>query len=393
MASSCYETDRHCRRVASLARRIAESIGVDAAVRDALDCAALEHQKFRLRRLRRTESAVPGITGLILQSFAGGSGAADASIRIASDVLRICNAFDEAIEFAIYESRPMNTAIHEFLNDEDAWPPEVFAPLRALVQPSEKTAHSGNLPILPNAVSALLRTDPETICPAALARIAERDPVLSGRLLGLANSAAFGPRQEIRSVRDAILRIGIPVAHKALIAAALGPLFASGSLRALWRRSCEVAAIAHELAPECGCHAHEAWLAGLMHDIGRLVFASGSAAARRREEAWLQEDFPLSYIETIAWGIDHAQAGADLLASWNVPARFVEAVRHHAAPELTGSALSALLYLAENAISARGYPLDLASGYRTSKALFSTGLAASALESIRREAPVFMLAS
>jgi putative nucleotidyltransferase with HDIG domain len=367
-------------------------MGLHPAVRDSLYCAALEHQKFRLSRLRQTRSALPGEAGLILQSFAGAP-AAGPVMGLAGDILRICDALDQAVEFAVYESRMANAVLDEFFDDGHPWPPEVFAALRSQVQPEGKVTRSKSLPVLPAATSALLRTDPETVSPAELAALAERDPVLSGRLLGLANSAAFGPQLEIRTLLDAILRIGVPMTHKALIAATLGPLFASGSLRALWRHSCEVAAIAHELAPECGCEPHQAWLAGLMHDIGRLAFVSGSAAACRREESWLGDGFPLSYTETIVWGIDHAQAGADLLASWNVPAAFVEAVRHHAAPELSGSALSALLYLAENASRIRSYPVDLASDYRNSKALFTTGLAPSALASIRREAPVFALAS
>jgi putative nucleotidyltransferase with HDIG domain len=368
-------------------------MGVDPAVRDSLDCAVLEHHKFRPSRLRRTQSALAGVPGLILQTFAGAPETVDASVSLAADILRVCDTLDEALEFAVYESRTLKAALDGFFDDGHHWPPEVFAALRAHMQPEEKIARGGGLPVLPAAASALLRSDPDTVSPAELAAIAERDAVLSGRLLGLANSAALGPQLEIQSLRDAILRIGVPMAHKALVAATLGPLFGSGSLRSLWRRSCEVAAIAHELAPECGCDPHQAWLVGLMHDIGRLVLASGSGAALSREEAWLREGFPLSYTETMVWGIDHAHAGADLLASWNVPATFVEAVRHHAAPELTGSTLSALLYLAENASASRNYPVDLAAGFRMAKALFTTGLAPSALVSIRREAPVFALAS
>lgn len=388
MASSCYETDRHCRRVASLARSVAENMDVDPVISQSLESAALAHYKFRLTRLRQSDFALPGTAGMILHRFAGGPWDLGPSIDSAAGILRLCDALDESAEFAAYECQPLTAAIHEFLSDAV----ELTPALQHLVRANVPIDPAERLPVLPSAASTLLRLDSETVSAAELAGVAELDPVFAKRLLGLANSAVFGPPNEIRSIRDAVLRIGVPLAHKALVGASLGPLFASGKLRALWRHSQEIAAIAHELASQCSCHAHEAWLTGLLHDIGRLIFASRSAAECAREETWRRAGFPRCYAETLVWGTDHATAGADLLAKWNVPANLVEAVRHHAAPELSDSPLAALLYIANVIDAEPDDPEPLASRFRLVTALGIAGLPESVLQSFSRESPIFALA-
>jgi putative nucleotidyltransferase with HDIG domain len=397
MASSCRETDRHCRRVASLARSVAEHIGVAPVICDALESAALEHQKFRLPRLRQNHFEFPGAAGMILHRFAGGTNDLGPNIDSAATILRICDALDESAEFAGYDGQPLATAIQDFMVDAEQWPGEIMSALRHLVRPNVRFEPVERLPVLPSAAAALLRLQPETVSAAELAAVAEQDPVFAKRMLGLANSAAFGPANEIRSICDAVLRIGVPLAHKSLVAASFGPLFASGKLRAVWRHSQEIAALAHELASQSGCHPHQAWLAGLLHDIGRLIFASCSATDCSREEALRRAGFPRGYAETIVWGVDHATAGADLLAKWNVPPDLVEAVRHHAAPELSGSPLAALLYIANTIDRDAAGPVPddnepLASRFRLATALSMTNLPASVLESVSRESPIFAIA-
>jgi putative nucleotidyltransferase with HDIG domain len=392
MASSCYETDRHCRRVASLARSVAEYMRVDRTICESLESAALEHQKFRLPRLRQNDFAFPGAQGMILHRFAGGTSDFGPSIESAAAILRACDAFDESIEFSAYHAQPLAAAVQDFMADTHQWPRDVASAFRRFVRPRVQSEPAERLPVLPAAASALLRLRSETVSAAELAGVAEQDPVFAKRLLGLANSAAFGPPNEIRSILDAVLRIGVPLAHKALVSASLGPLFASGKLRAVWRHSQEIAAIAHELAPQCGCDPHEGWLAGLLHEIGLLIFASRAAADCTREEAWRRTGFPRNYAETIVWGIDHANAGADLLAKWNVPSDLVEAVRHHAAPELSDSPLAALLYIANAIHRESGEPEPLVSRFRLATALSITNLPASVVESISRESPIFAIA-
>lgn len=389
------ETDRHSRRVASLAGQVAERIGVAPAVCTALHRSALDHQKLRAPVLRR-QGVSEATVGAILRIFAGADQRNEAaSVKAAAAILALCDAFDESMEFAVYECRPFEEAIGEFFRDAEGWRPCALSALRDMIAPDRSFDTPDAVPVLPQAASALLRISPESVSPAELASITERDPALTARLLGLANSAAFGSRTEIFRVCDAVLRVGVPFAHKALLAAAAGPLFVSARLRNLWRHSQEVAAIAHELAPDCGCDPNQAWLGGLLHDVGRLAFETRAASLCAREQALVQSGFPLSYAEFMVWGTDHASAGADLIASWGVPASVVDAVRHHAAPEIAEGPLSGLLYIADT-LSRANDPSeapDLAAEFRIATALATAGLSRRALESVHREAAVFALAA
>ncbi len=95
-----------------------------------------------------------------------------------------------------------------------------------------------------------------------------------------------------------------------------------------------------------GMSSGEAFLAGLVHDIGRLpmeLSAAGSAL-----EVWRESGFPVTYAELLATGTDHAAVGAEMLRGWGFPGSVIEAVRYHHRPELTRSPLAALLYSVED---------------------------------------------
>jgi putative nucleotidyltransferase with HDIG domain len=203
------------------------------------------------------------------------------------------------------------------------------------------------LPVLPRKASALLRTSDESASPAELAAIAAGDPVLSGRLIGAANSGAYGSRHTITGLKEAALRVGAPVARKVLLAACLGGLFASKPLQELWLHCQEVAARAFEIAEECGVDGNAAWLAGLLHDIGRLVLLSCPPAAAVNLMELLGEGFPLVYAEMLTFGKDHASSGAALLREWNVPSEIAAAVEMHHEPERSPDALASVVFLAE----------------------------------------------
>jgi putative nucleotidyltransferase with HDIG domain len=181
-----------------------------------------------------------------------------------------------------------------------------------------------------------------------LERIAASDPVLSARLLGAANSAQFGSRFEILRLREAILRVGVPEARRIAIACCLAGLFASRRLRQLWEHSQAVAYIMLNLARFCGIDAETAWLAGLLHDIGRLGLMVFPADRRALEESWLQAGFPRVYAEALAYGTDHFRLGGEILRGWDLPERIVDAVALHHRPGRSAPLLTATLYLAED---------------------------------------------
>jgi putative nucleotidyltransferase with HDIG domain len=227
-----------------------------------------------------------------------------------------------------------------------------------------------------------MRTSDET-APATLESIVAWDPILTGRLLEVANSALFGQPQPIVRLADAAARVGVPLARKVLLAACFGELFASASLRLLWHTSQRVAERAYELARRVKIDADEAYVAGLLHDVGRIAFARNPADSHIRLAGWLESGFPLTYAEALTWSKDHADAGAELLQAWQLPDSIVDAVRNHHRPERSRSNMASLLYLSERwqaTKSGEDSALELNESMRTSYATSVTGIAADDVE-------------
>ncbi len=290
----------------------------------------------------------------------------------------ICREFDSAVEFAALDTVSIRQAIVDFVQERGNSVPEQ---LRKLALPEHSRA-AAKLPVMPRAASRLLRTTDNGTSPAELESIAASDPVIAAHLLSAANSARFGSRFEISSLSQAVMRVGVPEARKILLAGCMAGLFASKQLKDLWEHSRTVAETAWTLAGECGLDAETAYVAGLLHDIGRLGFSTFPAAMQASEQDWLNAGFPRVYAETLVYGRDHAEYGAHLLRDWALPGGIVEAVECHHRPEFSESALSAVLGLAEYsaAQTAKGPEEDLWPGLRLQAALGRTELTRKQLE-------------
>lgn len=203
-----------------------------------------------------------------------------------------------------------------------------------------------SLPALPEVVSRLESTlaDPE-VDVRDVARLVMTDPVLSGQLLRMANSAYYARGStEVASVQAAVQRLGMRAVRGLVYALSLPRLFPAGPdaglYRALWKHALAVAAMGRELVGEIGGSAAEkdlAYMAGLVHDVGSLVFTKVEVGyrdfldrcARRREDGqWDERD--LCDLEQEEYGIDHAEVGEIFLSErWKMPSPIPLVVRHH----------------------------------------------------------------
>jgi len=181
-----------------------------------------------------------------------------------------------------------------------------------------------------------------------LEAMALRDPVLTGNLLGVANSALFGRGRGVSTVGRAIATVGVMAARKIMLAAAMRPLFASAGLGQIWSHSLSSAPLCSALAHHTGLLTPEEGLVlGLVHDIGAVAVTflpRGTAITRGN---LMDGGCPAAYVERLLLGRDHGEIGADLIADWLFPEDFIEAVRFHHQPERSASKLSALAYVAE----------------------------------------------
>jgi putative nucleotidyltransferase with HDIG domain len=174
--------------------------------------------------------------------------------------------------------------------------------------------------------------------PKELVNVIEHDPVLLLKLLRIVNSPYFGLSQRITSVNHAVLYVGInTVKNLALSAAALGALprnnAAGFDIDAFLTHSLAAAAIARVFAKKIGVPEKEVFdffLAGLLHDFGKVVFANFMPNEfRNTVELAKNEIIPLYQAETEIFKTDHAQVGAMLAEKWQLPINLIEALRNH----------------------------------------------------------------
>jgi putative nucleotidyltransferase with HDIG domain len=401
----------HRGRVADLCGRVARSLSIDALAEFALTLAASVHcdRPVVVRRREGAESNTPHpeskspsfeslvveMAETILHGKQGKSyGRLNEDLELSTQILEASDELDDAVEFAAYEAVSITEAMQSFFrNAVPRLDGKVVEALRQATTPRMQLTLTGQLPVLPAAAAKLMRTSAEAASVFELESIASTDPVLAGHLLGASNSAFFGTSSEIRSLRQAILRLGVPFARKALMEACFGPLFASSTLAELWRHSKLVAATAHELAGDCGFDQEVAYVAGLLHDIGRLVMHRCPPGIRVDEADRLAAGFPRVYAETLIYGADHAAVGGELLKRWSLPSEIIDAVTYHHRPESTDSALAAILYLAEDDVAADTLASEnLSPGMRRAVAAQVAGLSGFSRGRIDRSSPIFALA-
>jgi putative nucleotidyltransferase with HDIG domain len=182
------------------------------------------------------------------------------------------------------------------------------------------------LPAIPTAAFdclELLRKSDFSMREAA--SVIEQDPALAARVLSVCNSAAFGAREKARSVDQAITRLGSENLRLVLFEATAGPIYESGDPRirgacgALWRHSRAVASGARLAAVELRAgDPGEAYLAGLLHDIGKPLVGSILVKAEHRlvgtkTEIWL-EPLALDMVQEL-----HRTVGVALAQAWRLP--------------------------------------------------------------------------
>ncbi len=221
------------------------------------------------------------------------------------------------------------------------------------------------LPILPEIATQILQlqNDPDASV-HSLSDIIATDPALTSLILKYANSALFGLRGSVESVYDAILRVlGFDTVLHLAIGLAMGNSFKldkSGPLgsRALWQHAVFCAAICQKLSQKCPAEFRpspgQAYLAGLLHDIGYLVLASSFET----EYFWLNKliaskpEVPMTVIEYQLLGVRHSDLGCILLTSWNMPEFLNVTVAEHHNEDYLGAycELSGLVLLVDRAL-------------------------------------------
>jgi HD-like signal output (HDOD) protein len=162
-----------------------------------------------------------------------------------------------------------------------------------------------------------------------VARVVAADPALATRVLHIANSVVYAKRDPPATVRDAIITVGFDTLRALLITASARLLYDGRDpvAETLWAHALATALAADELR-----HPHEpsggkAFIAGLLHDVGKLVFHITDPAAFARLGYADEEG------ERATFGVSHAVASGVLADMWSAPPGVAEAIiEHHTRP-------------------------------------------------------------
>ena len=195
-----------------------------------------------------------------------------------------------------------------------------------------------------------------------VARILALDPSLTARTLRLANSDFYGFPRKVGTVELAVVVLGSNTIRDLVLSASVLATLdeRDGSFEGLWNHSMASAVAARLLADHTRYrHAGEAYAAGLLHDIGKVVLRQTDS---RRFQAVLalarEQGEPMETAELGLFGSSHAQVGAWLAERWGLPADLVEAIETHHRPEAAcrNRALAALVHVADSLAERAGHP-------------------------------------
>ena len=207
------------------------------------------------------------------------------------------------------------------------------------ITPQELIANLGALPPLPQVATQVLKlvADPDSTTDA-LQRVIGSDQSLASQILKIANSAMFGRVREVRTLDQAILTLGSSTIKSIAIASSARNLYVRGGTglqeRLLWDHALTSALAARAYARAFrSVRSEEAFLGGLMHDIGKSVLGIKyperySALVR----SVYNDGLDGRELELEVFGFDHAMVGEALLFAWNLAQGLGHAVRWHHDP-------------------------------------------------------------
>jgi putative nucleotidyltransferase with HDIG domain len=227
-----------------------------------------------------------------------------------------------------------------------------------------------SLATLPEVTANVIKTveDPKSSA-AQLHAIVRHDPALVARVLKVVNSAFYGLPGQVTSIDRAIVLLGLNAVKNLAVAASMGQMFRGlkltekHSAKDLWVHCIAVAVVAKELAKKTKpALAEEAFLGGMIHDIGILIALQTWPERVRNvcEKASGTESF--FELEKAIIGVNHTYLGKMLAEKWQFPKSCQMVAANHHSPHLAGESekeLITLLYVADTICCQAGFGFAL----------------------------------
>ena len=192
------------------------------------------------------------------------------------------------------------------------------------------------LPLLPDVVVRLLQLKPEdeSFFDKVLV-LSQEDPTFALQVIRLGNSASSAPVSQIKSLQEAVARVGADAIAGLITSMAVLRVFVPvhPGEKELWVHSFQVAVIAKKLASVLTglkIDPNQAYLCGLLHDIGRFVMFDKAALELHKvdEQNWTTPE-ELIAAELNICGFDHSQLGGKVCSKWGLPDIVRRVVSYH----------------------------------------------------------------
>lgn len=251
-------------------------------------------------------------------------------------------------EETVRKESPVHKTAKEMVSPaEDATDEQTlrFSPRRTDVERKadnrfDRFEFSKNLPSLPHLLLKLIETcSREDATVYELAKIVAKDPSLGSKILKLVNSAYYNLPQKVHNFEQAVSLLGMEAIKNLALSASVYQVFDDMekdswlNLRKYWFHSLHCAILANMIAkrityPFC----EEAFVAGLLHDVGKLVLWQNYSEAYARVLSEVKKGEALIHAEDRILGFNHAEAGACLIEHWQLESFIADAFLYHHEP-------------------------------------------------------------
>lgn len=197
------------------------------------------------------------------------------------------------------------------------------------------------LPVMPTVALEVRRLiESDSGVPAIVSAI-ERDPAIAAALVRYANSVVYAGLRDVTDLQQAVMRLGVMPVLQAVTALSARSVMEHADkahialYRRIWLHSITTAMAARKLASRVRVPAETAFLAGLLHDLGKVVVLQSVAALNTSTKGGLKldETTMLEFVDAL-----HCSAGDTLFEAWKIPADLRAVLRRHHETTLNGTA-------------------------------------------------------
>jgi putative nucleotidyltransferase with HDIG domain len=222
-----------------------------------------------------------------------------------------------------------------------------------------------SVPMMSGSVSRIssLLSD-VNVSPNKLTEAISYDPILTARILRLANSPIYSLLKSVSTLRQAIDVVGMKPIYEILIVGLASDSFAkeirdSSEGKAIWEHSLAVALLSRELSKVLGLRGtEETFICGLLHDIGKILLLRNDFG-RFSEVITEQNESSMLHAESAMFGYNHAQIGSLVASRWGLPEGVCHTILNHHNPAQSEhlSIIAHLVSAADTIANASGYGL------------------------------------